>query len=324
LTQNFLNEHLNSNGVKLEPIDNGDDSVIAGNSQIIVSKDVLNKNNNNNNNNSVNGSTNSLNSRAISCGRGRLLKQIITNSEQENKTQNNFNLNTNKIPQTQQQQQNNYRESQKRKSPLINFFQENEINDADIELCEISTKLKKVVVDENSNQYHSYSSKQIENNNFDYSRLSTNKTSTLTSSSSLSNSSFLDNHLKKYSTQKFGDLPPLKAVFQRKYSANLSFPIGVAVSNAHNWVIVADNGTNSVKIFERSTGDLVHELKGETKRGASAFKRPSALLLNVKDGEIYVKDDIQIQVFDVENNFTFKRRFGSNILKRPYGIYSIN
>ena len=185
LTQNFINDYLNSNGIKIEPIDNTE---IISSSVQISSVEALNSNNsNNNNNNSVNGSTNSLNSRTISCGRGRLLKQLMTNNEiRSSLPQTNFNVNSNKLPQFQQQQQNNNRESQKRKSPLINFFQDNEITDTDVELCEISTKLKKVVVDENSNQYHSYSKEKEENKIFDYSRLSTNK------ASSSNNGSFLD------------------------------------------------------------------------------------------------------------------------------------
>ena len=342
LNKNFVNDYLNipsisTNGgpvaapsIKSEPIDMADN--FETNTMSITSQmEVLEKMHTNLVNNPVNGSTNGLNSRPISAGRGRLLKQIITNNEQANKARStslgqvDFNLNSNKTCQQQQQQQllqqqQNNRESQKRKSPLINFFEENEMNDADVELCEISTKLKKVVVDETINQYYQHSStnlNQTQTTNFDFSRLSINNKQTLPTA--VVNGSFLDNHLKKYASQKFGDLPPLKAVFQRKYSANMSFPIGVAVSNVHNWVLVADNGTNSVKIFERSTGDLIYELKGDSKRGASQFKRPSALLINPNDGELYVKDDLQVQVFDIENNFNFKRRFGANTLKRPYG-----
>ena len=343
MNKNFLNDYSkgnNLNATLVSPTTNNFESVMKTEPvENITGFQTLDNNKSqerlNNNNNSVNGSTVSLcGSRPLSAGRGRLFKQII--NEQANKVRSvassgqqqnapEFCLNSNKSSAQQQRQQSNSTlnindpnkaQSQKRKSPLINFFDEQEVMDADVELCEISTKLKKVVVDEANNQYYQYNNSANAQQDFDFSRLRINKPL----NSGGSSTAYLDNHLRKHASQKFGDIPPLKAVFQRKYSANMSFPIGVAVCNLHNWVLVADNGNNSVKVFERTGGELIYELKGDPKCGAVPFKRPSALLINTKDAELYVKDDIQIQVFDIENNFNFKRRFGVNLLKRPYGL----
>lgn len=135
----------------------------------------------------------------------------------------------------------------------------------------------------------------------------------------------VSNHLRKYSSSNGlvrpltdGNIPPLKAVFQRKY-ANCNFPIGVRSCKIRNWVIVCDNGNNSVKIFERSSGELLHEIKDNPSQEYT-FRRPSAVILNENDSEIYVKDDKEILVFNLEQNFRLMRKFGFKILRKPYGL----
>jgi DNA-binding beta-propeller fold protein YncE len=51
------------------------------------------------------------------------------------------------------------------------------------------------------------------------------------------------------------------------------------------------------------------------------FLRPSAVLIsNDNKPELFVKDDKEILVFDIENNCKFLRKFGAKILRRPYGL----
>lgn len=305
--------------LKNEPVEAGDN-----NSTLNSTKSNENLSHHNSNNLLSGGGDASVGSRnqwtnsmLNSKGRGKLIKQMITS----NSRLNDFNLHTNKplanssVVIQSSRNNNNTVPSQKRKSPLINYFDENENVDNDVEMGEISNKLKKVVVDESNNQYYKYNTSERHEirSNFDYSRLSGADNNASTSLC------FLSEHLNRIASIKFGDLPTLKLKFQRKYTHNMQFPIGVTASTTNNWVIVADNGNHSVKIFERTSGEFIRELQGDLKDGSTPFKRPSALLLNSNDNELYVKDDLQIQVFDIDDNFKFKRRFGANLLRRPYG-----
>jgi len=177
-------------------------------------------------------------------------------------------------------------QSQKRKSDVIQHAQ-------DRELADISTKLKRVIVgDDQSVAQRSF-------NDDSY--------------------GIIDQHLKLYenlSTQE--QMPRLKAVFQRKFGSKGSFPIGVTVCNKLNLLIIAESGHRSVKVYDNINGELIIEIKNEP--NASAFVRPSAVLVNENDLDLYIKDDVQVQVFDLKDNFAFKRRFGENILKKPYGL----
>ena len=118
-------------------------------------------------------------------------------------------------------------------------------------------------------------------------------------------------------------IPPVKAKFERKF-VDCSFPIGVRCDNTRNWLIVCDSSSNSIKIFDNKTADLIHQITSDAPqyKGKINLKRPSAVLINNDDGlsEIYVKDDKEIFVFDLKNNFEFVRKFGLKILKRPYGL----
>ncbi|CAF0934493.1 unnamed protein product [Brachionus calyciflorus] len=135
----------------------------------------------------------------------------------------------------------------------------------------------------------------------------------------------ISNHLRRYSNPdgliKLLDdkqIPPLKAQFQRKFE-NLSFPIGVRSCNIRNWLIVCDNGTNSIKIFERTTGELLRQIQEDATNGVK-FRRPSAVILNNTKSEMFVKDDKEIFVFDLEQECRLVRKFGLGILKKPYGL----
>lgn len=51
------------------------------------------------------------------------------------------------------------------------------------------------------------------------------------------------------------------------------------------------------------------------------MNRPSAVLINNENSsEIFVKDDKEILVFNIEKNCQFVRKFGFKILRRPYGL----
>lgn len=131
----------------------------------------------------------------------------------------------------------------------------------------------------------------------------------------------ISEHLKRHGVGEkqrlFADsLPNIQAVFMCKYE-NLEFPIGVRACERRNWVVVCESGINQVKIFERSSGTLLFTLKG-TNPTYFTLKRPSAALID--DNELYIKDDKEILVFDMDKDFRLIRKFGSNILRRPYGL----
>lgn len=135
----------------------------------------------------------------------------------------------------------------------------------------------------------------------------------------------LSNHLRRYANANGlvrllddKQIPPLKALFQRKFS-NLNFPIGVKSCSIRNWLVVCDNGSNSIKIFEKSTGELLRQISDDPECGVK-FRRPSAVLLNERKSEMYIKDDKEIFVFDLEQDCKLIRKFGAGILNKPYGL----
>ena len=253
----------------------------------------------------------------LSAGRGRLLK--ITTKKQD------LNLNGVSVLATIP--------SQKRKSPLPNtpiqqISELSEMMDADDEdgsMNDITRKMKKCVyVDEANNSYHNYTSPMGSlnvNTNIEYA--TRYQIGDFDSNASELTGGILSQHLRKHTNTKglvclLNDksIPPIKAEFQVKYS-NCSFPIGVRTCNSRNWVIVCDSGVNSIKIFDKSSGNLLNELKEDQER-LFTFRRPSAVL--IYDNEMYVKDDKEILVFDIDRNCRFIRKFGLKILQRPYGL----
>jgi hypothetical protein len=198
---------------------------------------------------------------------------------------------------------------------------------------------KAVLVDESNNTYHSYS---MGSSNSISSIMSTTTNTNLNLNAtpfqpSLPVNSFISQHLKKHAQPNgtysyrsangdgsnsylFNDtkIPNLKAEFQRKFS-DLNFPIGVRACKLRNWLIVCESGANAIKVFERTSGELLHTIKDQ--QGKFTLCRPSAILLNYENNsEIYVKDDKEILVFDMEKNFELVRKFGNKILNRPYGL----
>lgn len=265
-----------------------------------------------------------LQSGTLSAGRGRLLKTTAKKQE--------LHLNGVSVLATIP--------SQKRKSPLpstpVQHISElSEMMDADDEdgsLSDITRKMKKCVyVDEANNSYHNYASPMGSlnvNTNMEYATRYQigdfdSSASELTGGGG-GGGGILSQHLRKHSTSTKGlvcllndkSMPPVKAEFQVKY-ANCSFPIGVRTCNSRNWVIVCDSGVNSIKIFDKSSGSLLSELKEDQER-LFTFRRPSAVL--IYDNEMYVKDDKEILVFDIDRNCRFIRKFGLKILQRPYGL----
>ncbi|RNA02859.1 tripartite motif-containing 3-like isoform X1 [Brachionus plicatilis] len=129
-------------------------------------------------------------------------------------------------------------------------------------------------------------------------------------------SSYLRRFLNGPNRWHLDQIPPLKAQFQRKFT-NLNYPIGLRSCSMRNWLIVCDNGSNSVKIFEKSTGELIRQIEEDH---LVKLRRPSAVLLCERKSEMYVKDDKEIFVFDLEQNCKMVRKFGSGILRKPYGL----
>ncbi len=226
----------------------------------------------------------------------------------------------------------------KRKSPrcslssnannIDNIEMETEI---DTEMTDLSRKLKKMVyVDESENQYHNYSQSSLSS----ITSINVITETQVTIPNSINNiysQNILSDHLRKHGINNslirpimdINIIPPVKAVFERRFD-NCSFPIGVRFEKTRNWLIVCDSSSNSIKIFSNLDGSLIHvieENKNEYK-GKITLKRPSAVLINNDDNnsEIYVKDDKEIFVFNLNRNFEFTRKFGFQILKKPYGL----
>jgi hypothetical protein len=128
----------------------------------------------------------------------------------------------------------------------------------------------------------------------------------------LTQGGFISAHLRKHASKSaFAHIiPPLRVKFLRKYT-DIKFPIGVRSHSKRNWLIACDSSDNVVKIYERTTGELLFTIKEN-------FKRPSAVL--IVDNELYVKDDNKIFVFNIEQDFKLSRLIGENVLRRPYGL----
>lgn len=230
-------------------------------------------------------------------------------------------------------------QSQKRKSPSLQSFDLNNNyieNNDDSSMRELSSKLKKVVVDETGNTIHKYtpqSHQSISNimsldvivNNSKNGHVNDSVCETIEGQVSL-----ISRHLKKYSKSTDGliklldeSIPNIKAKFVCKYQ-NLSFPIGVRVCKTRKWVIVCDSSNNAVKIFDENKCQLLHTINGTKTRELDqpfTFIRPSAVLINYENNsEIFIKDDKEILVFDISDGCKLVRKFGFQILKRPYGL----
>ena len=131
-------------------------------------------------------------------------------------------------------------------------------------------------------------------------------------------------HLRKYAhfSNRAVDrqIPPLKAEFVKKFSADFKFPIGVRPYAFRNWLIVCDSGSDSIKVLDGNTGKLLSNITSQGK-DTYVLRRPSAVLIdNENQSDIYVKDDKEILVFDMNDNFRFIKKFGFGILHKPYGL----
>ena len=125
-------------------------------------------------------------------------------------------------------------------------------------------------------------------------------------------------HFRNHASQ--GHIPSLRAQFERTYDFNFRFPIGVHACKQSDLVLVCDSFNNAVKVFEASSGRILHEISGTHPNYKRQFTlvRPSAVIAD--HSAIYVKDDKEILVFDKTAAFHYVRRFGFKTLKRPYGL----
>jgi WD40 repeat protein len=192
---------------------------------------------------------------------------------------------------------------------------------------ELSSKLKKIVcVNESENKMHNYNPVNHSLNNL----MSLNVDVPAIKSSANNNIkypiSIISNHLRKHATNliKMAEIPNMRAQFQCKF-VDLSFPIGVRSCNSRNLLIVCDSANNAVKIFNKDTAKLLHTINGHLDKNNPkqlfTMQRPSAVLINQDNqSEIFVKDDKEILVFDLNDNCRFRRKFGYQILRRPYGL----
>lgn len=232
-------------------------------------------------------------SSTISVGRGRLLKQKDKAKQQQT-------IQSVQIPQLS----NPFNVmSQKRKSPSYSTDLNNNqvvdipIDDDSLVLKESSSKLQR------ANEMDTDQFESVEPNSLDRSVC------------------ILSNHLAKHTRINNNRLieehmPSLKAQFVQKFSDGLQFPIGVRACVKRNYLIVCNSSAHDVKIFHRTNAQLIHTIK--TYETLFTFLRPSALLIN--GNELFVKDDKEILVFDLDNSFQFLRKFGFKILQRPYGL----
>ena len=139
---------------------------------------------------------------------------------------------------------------------------------------------------------------------------------TLSASSSQQCISVLSNHLKIYDNTA-ANIPPIKAEFVKNYYG-FNFPIGVKVCVKRNWLICCDSGNHVIKILNRTTGGVIHVIRSCAN---VHLKRPSALLIDPENNnELFVKDDKEIFVFDMDKDCKLKRKFGLGILSHPYGL----
>jgi hypothetical protein len=128
----------------------------------------------------------------------------------------------------------------------------------------------------------------------------------------------ISDHVRKYATVGSNagighTVPDLKAVYQGEYG-NLNFPIGVKACRRRDWLIVCASAANCVKVFNRSTGELLHTIAASHE---IPFHRPSAVLINYENNaEMFVKDDHDIYVFEMDG-FKVVRKFGYKKIKRP-------
>lgn len=219
--------------------------------------------------------------------------------------------------------------SQKRKSPSFDKFTDlnNNLISQPSDITEITSKLKKVVVDESGNTIHNYSAPSSYNHSV--SSLMELNVQVPTQGSKSRNVDYsehdciISNHINNNKglvtlLNEHKTLPNLKAKFVCKYK-DVQFPIGVTVCEKHQVVYICDTSNNAVKVFDNATTMLLREIKGD-KNSQFHFKRPSALLLNKTGEELYVKDDKEVLVFDVGKNYKFLRKFGAEILRRPFGL----
>lgn len=224
--------------------------------------------------------------------------------------------------------------SQKRKPTDLNntnqFENSMECDEDDNSMRELSSKLKKCVyVDESINKYHNYPNQTI--SSIMTLNVHTDINNNTPTSLHVKTGNILSDHLRKYSNLPTNTLvrllddkkiPPVKAKFEQKY-ANLSFPIGVRPCKANNWLIVCDSGNNAVKIFNLSSGELLHQIVENQNHKANppfTLRRPSAVLIKEDNSEMYIKDDKEILVFSLTDNFKYIRKFGFKMLARPYGL----
>ncbi len=192
---------------------------------------------------------------------------------------------------------------------------------------QISTFLEEMMdADETSNQYATKSKTDIRSIPSLLASMrtitSTHQLSISTQQLSLNGESkknLISEHLKMIANKggkvlASNNLPKLKAKLELKLP-NCCFPIGLRTCSKRNYILICDSGSNTVKIFDRTSGKLLRELKDTDQY---KFRRPSAIL--VYESELFVKDDKEILVFDIDKNCAYLRRFGTLELSKPYGL----
>ena len=205
--------------------------------------------------------------------------------------------------------------AQKRKSVNSNF----DDNDEEMELVEtpddLSRKFNRISYNENSST--NAANLVIKNNNNNNNN-NLNHKNAASNFIQLPSTSIISNHLRRNFKGCLNEIPPLKAEFLVKFE-KCCFPIGVRPTKYKNFLIVCDSGANVIKLFDNTTGRFVYEIRD--KPNLYTLKRPSAVLVNNQnDQEIFVKDDKEILVFDLSDNFRFIRKFGYKFLSKPYGL----
>jgi len=90
-----------------------------------------------------------------------------------------------------------------------------------------------------------------------------------------------------FSANAKDDQAPLRTI--EGNATKLDWPMGIAEDSAHNTIVVANNGDNSILMFDRQRGGNVAPVR-IIRGGRTGINRPMGLAVDVKNGEIWISN----------------------------------